>query len=422
MASAAFAQDSGPLLDLLVKKGIVNDQEAETLRAELVKDFAANTSAGKLNLSSSLAEFKLSGDIRLRHQYETQAPETSSGSSVVTNERTRERFRFRFNGDATLQKGWAAGFALETGQASDSGNQTFDGNNDDYGIYLARAYVSYRLNNSWLFVAGKQKNVLYATDLRWDADINPQGLAEVFTYTLSGKDTIEARALQSIVNDRRESVAGPNGRDAWLFEQQVVFTKWFGANSLVIAPGFELYNQSYIGVVGTDGVAPTNENAFSGSTRGQSYLTLAGEYNFVTLFAAGDSLKFYWDSSYNMEAGKRVYSVYGVANTFKKDPFAWLIGVGYSHGTGKLQGDYSAKLDYRQIGLGSVDVNSNDSDFAFGKLNQQGFKLALSYNLTDFANFNLNYFYTTAIQDKLTFALATVDHTQLFQADLVVKF
>ena len=32
-ATAALAQDSGPLIDLLVKKGIINDQEGEDLRA-----------------------------------------------------------------------------------------------------------------------------------------------------------------------------------------------------------------------------------------------------------------------------------------------------------------------------------------------------------------------------------------------------
>ena len=37
-AGAVFAQDSGPLLDLLVKKGVINDQEAENLRADLAKE------------------------------------------------------------------------------------------------------------------------------------------------------------------------------------------------------------------------------------------------------------------------------------------------------------------------------------------------------------------------------------------------
>lgn len=40
-ATAAVAQDSGALLDALVKKGVLNDQEAEEIRADLARDNAA---------------------------------------------------------------------------------------------------------------------------------------------------------------------------------------------------------------------------------------------------------------------------------------------------------------------------------------------------------------------------------------------
>lgn len=423
ITGSALAQDSGPLIDILVKKGIVTDQEAEELRADLVKDFAANTSAGKLNLSSSLTEFKLSGDLRMRHQVETQAPAVASGPVLVTNERTRERFRFRLNGDVLLQKGWGAGFALETAQAADSGNQTFQGANDDYAMFLARAYISYRLNADWSFVLGKQKNPFYVTDLRWDADINPQGVSENYRYAFSGKDTLEIRALQNIMEDRNERLAGPAGRDSWLFEQQAVYTHWFGrdaignaADSIVLAPGFAKYNASGIDLA-------TNENPFTGSTRYLSLLTFAGEVNWANAAGAGNSVKLYWDSSYNLEANNRVSRVYGLSlSRWDADPLAWLVGVAYGHGLGKVQGDYGIKLDYRQVGLGSVDVNTNDSDFAFGKLSQQGFKLAGTYNITDFTSFNVTYMHTTAIQKNLTHALANNDHSQLLQLDLVLKF
>jgi len=41
------AQDAGALLDLLVRKKLITDQEAEEVRAELTKE-AATTSAGKM--------------------------------------------------------------------------------------------------------------------------------------------------------------------------------------------------------------------------------------------------------------------------------------------------------------------------------------------------------------------------------------
>ena len=64
-SAAVRAQDSGPLLDLLVRKGVINDQEAEEVRAELTKEEAA-TSAGKLKLSTPVTELELYGDARLR--------------------------------------------------------------------------------------------------------------------------------------------------------------------------------------------------------------------------------------------------------------------------------------------------------------------------------------------------------------------
>ena len=50
---AARAQDAGALLDLLVRKKIITDQEAEDVRAELTKQ-TAETSAGKLKLSTPI--------------------------------------------------------------------------------------------------------------------------------------------------------------------------------------------------------------------------------------------------------------------------------------------------------------------------------------------------------------------------------
>ena len=68
--TVARAQDSGALLDLLVRKHIITDQEAEEVRAELTKE-AATTSAGKLKLSTPITELELYGDARVRYEVRT---------------------------------------------------------------------------------------------------------------------------------------------------------------------------------------------------------------------------------------------------------------------------------------------------------------------------------------------------------------
>ncbi len=65
---AARAQEAGALLDLLVRKRIITDQEAEEVRAELSKE-AASTSAGKWKLSTPINEIELYGDARMRYEY-----------------------------------------------------------------------------------------------------------------------------------------------------------------------------------------------------------------------------------------------------------------------------------------------------------------------------------------------------------------
>src|SRR5258707_12876604 len=75
---AARAQDAGALLDLLVKKKIITDQEAEEVRAELTKQYA-ETSAGKWKLSSPITELELYGDARLR--YKNPSGQTGGGGS-----------------------------------------------------------------------------------------------------------------------------------------------------------------------------------------------------------------------------------------------------------------------------------------------------------------------------------------------------
>ena len=422
-AGTALAQDSGALIDLLVKKGVLNNQEAEDLRVELTKDFVTNTSAGKLNLSSSIVDFKLSGDMRMRYEYNNQAPEIAGGGFLLHNETSRQRFRFRLNGDITLQKGWTTGFALETGQSSDSANQSFTNMADDYGVYVARAYIGWQPNLNWAFVLGKQKNIMYTTDMHWDADINPQGVSENYKHFIGAKDTFEVRAMQHAMQDRTEANnAGPLHRDAWMFENQAVYTHWFAPDNLssaILALGFNKYSQST--TVAGDGLL--NSASFVGLLSAQDYVTFAGEVNWANVAGTGTAFKVYWDSSKNLTADSRAYRIYNLNPAqFSSGSTAWLAGIGYSYGTGKVQGDYSAKLDYREVGVTATDPNINDSDWGLSKVNQKGFELTLVYNLTDFATIGAKYFDTKIIQPGMTFSLGNLDHSQELLLDLVVKF
>ena len=126
----ACAQDSGPLIDALVKKGILNDQEAEDIRTDLARDFAVNSSAGKLELSSSLTKLKISGDARVRYQYDNEIP--NSPGLANNRDQNRYRYRIRFGAVADLGANWSAGFRMETASGATSTNADLGGGTDNF--------------------------------------------------------------------------------------------------------------------------------------------------------------------------------------------------------------------------------------------------------------------------------------------------
>src|SRR5262249_4477208 len=98
---AAQAQDAGALLDLLVRKKLISDQEAEEVPSELTKQFT-ETPAGKWKMSTPITELEIYGDARLRYEY--RGGETAGNVSQPNDwlERSRERYRLRIGLRGTL--------------------------------------------------------------------------------------------------------------------------------------------------------------------------------------------------------------------------------------------------------------------------------------------------------------------------------
>src|SRR6202012_5862833 len=102
------AQDSA-LLDALVKKGVLSDQEAEDIRAQDQKEYAT-TAASKITLASSIKTITFYGDLRLR--YEQRTGSVGNGSALVatnpsfahgeSEDLSRWRYRLRLGVKGTL--------------------------------------------------------------------------------------------------------------------------------------------------------------------------------------------------------------------------------------------------------------------------------------------------------------------------------
>lgn len=480
MSASAFAQDSGALLDALVRKNILSAQEAEDVRSELLKENAA-TSAGKINLKSSVMEMALSGDLRLRYQYDNrktaaQPPITDSGTTWDGNgaQRSRERFRLRLNADFKLTDNIFGGVQLQTNNASDSANQTFGTAFGNYNIYISRAFVGWNATDWMTIVAGKQANPFYTTDLVWDPDINPEGLVERIEFhklfgsrtestSSDGKGSYTTSSVRSLPNwelslvagqfifqDNNDFDPGENGDDVWLFAGQLVGSYKFTPQvKATFAPGIMAYTAGRVTSANNEtqfnngATISTGKIRETGAQRNLVMITAPGEVAFK-LF--GQKTKVLWDFSYNTKGAERARDNYGMLGDLavvrkngsnigttgasghkSQDDIAWLAG--FQVGENKKKGDWSVFANYRQTGLTSVDPNLNDSDFALGQLNSEGFKVGASYNLTDSVVFGATYFNANRLRKDLTGGQATkgnklsyLSEVQIVQLDLNVKF
>ena len=295
-----FADDQA-LIDALVRKGILTQKDADTIESEVSKNPAVVPApSSPLKLAPWIKELKLSGDLRLRYQWdEEQAQEPSAAPGIPTPTpspslrkptptltaspngrnhvatRSRWRFRLRLNAEITFDGGFFGGFSLTTNNFADSGNQTYTGGFQNYSIYINKAFLGWNGYPGLTVIAGKQDNPFYTTDLFYDPSIYPQGLVERIdfdklfgwnsagepvSYGKEGKTPPPAPAKhpsvfelsliagQFIFYDNNEyNFDSDLKNDSYLFEEQLLAryrTEWF---SITFGPSLFIANAAGYG-------------------------------------------------------------------------------------------------------------------------------------------------------------------------------
>lgn len=279
----AHAQDSA-LLDALVKKGVLSDQESEDIRAEDEKEYAS-TAASKISLASSIKTIQFYGDLRIRYEMRDGTVNAgdiagaNSASSVFTHNdsqsRSRWRYRLRFGVKGELYDNFFYGLRASTNPNYDrSGNVTF-GDSDSAGPFgkdksllaIDQVFLGYKATDFLTLTGGKMPNPLYTTGLVWDENLNPEGAAEQFDKVIGDWDVF-ATAGQFVYGDSADNAAFPgavpagsgNFDDIFMFAEQVGF-KYKINDDMAFKAGATMY--TYSGSV--NGAATTVAGLYSGA-------------------------------------------------------------------------------------------------------------------------------------------------------------
>ncbi|HEX2860630.1 MAG TPA: putative porin [Lacunisphaera sp.] len=430
-AGLALAQDSGPLIDLLIKKGVLNDQEAEDLRAELVKDFAANTAAGKLNLSSALSELRLAGDVRIR--YEGRGGDLPNGDDL-----SRDRFRYRLRTALTgkLLNNWGFGVRFETSTGSRSSNVTmgddagpFAKTND--GVFIGQVYATWTPAAAWTFTAGRMPNPLVTTSMVWDGDINPEGFAEQFRTRRENNEFFVTlgQFLYSTSGTQNPfpavtpaNVAGTE--DLFLTAWQAGYKRYLnGATTFFqVAPVVYAYlnNERLANPAAfNSSMSPTN----AAPVNNLFVLEVPLEYSWVA--GNGVPLRAFADIAINLDADQRA-AKFGRADLDGEDK---AFQVGFQYGKATLPGEWDARVIYQSVGAFALDTNLVDSDLFDSKTNMKGFIVGGNYALGTATQLSLTYAAGERKNDAIIAPGSgdvgsnnALEKYWLLQADLNVKF
>lgn len=113
--------------------------------------------------------------------------------------RNRVRMRLQFNANAKLNDDIAGGFTLATGDINSpvSTMQTLNQFYTRKSLYLDRAFLTYNPHffKALTLTGGKFSYPWYHTELTWDNDLNPEGLAQTLAWDFESAGPLKRIAL-----------------------------------------------------------------------------------------------------------------------------------------------------------------------------------------------------------------------------------
>jgi hypothetical protein len=427
----AFGQ-ADALVEMLQKKGLLTQREANEVREQMFTDIREQMPATKMNIGSWLDELKLYGDARVR--YESFFGRTRTATLALAPEVDRNRFRYRLRfGLAAKMGDWGAGFRLASGDSDDasadaiSTNTTFDTFASKKPINVDLAYITYEPNPipGLILTGGKIELPYWESDLVFDSDLTPEGFAETYNYKFRDEYAVWGTASQWLLaedNTTANNTASSRGDDAYMFGVQLGHSWKAIPKILEIKQAVGYYD--YVGLEDQTtggvfaGAVIRNSLALSGS----GSTTWLKDYN---LLAINNEVKV----GYFAKLPITLYGEY--LNNLAATEFEEGWKVGFKLWNAKSKGQYEIGYWYEELEA-DANVLFSDSDFGNGGTNNKGHILKAKYNLTDYAQIGFAYYYVENIEDYVRASPATPDagtsgnnqqqQVNRIQADIVLKF
>ena len=438
----AFSDTTQDLVNALVTKGILTEDEAALLSKQHASESKARDKKvkSKLSISKYLDEGKLYGDIRVRQEWRS-ADEYGGNDSI---DRSRQRYKITLGFKTKIADNWFTDLALAMGSKGRSDNATLGSGGyaeSKEEIFVKRAMVGWKPTDWLTLQAGRIKNPLYTKPMVWDKDLTWDGASWKTKYKMSKQTTISTtggvNTMQGDDTQRRNS-ADKNSQ--YQLSGQVIGKHLFDKKSgpsLKVGLTYTMYTNDDDGGQIFDPTAEGNDAQTY--INDLSLIEIPADYK--VMVKPGLGMNVFGDYAYNIDGSDRrdawINSGAGGNEGGSDDDSAFLVGIGFGSykdfkalDKGKQKkGDWKGNLWYQEVGTYSVDPNHVDSDIFDSKVNIKGIAFKVQYMIEDNIKFNIAYAHGE-INDKsvgCTPGVAgdtkmCIDDMDLLQLDVTYKF
>ncbi|MBN2119570.1 MAG: putative porin [Candidatus Omnitrophica bacterium] len=392
----SFAGEVDILVEKLVEKGVLSHGEAQQILTETKEEIRRELAAAEHpSVPEWVQKLKLSGDFRLRYQWQDNEQDTRSG-------RNRGRIRYRLGLETMVGKTKIVAGLASGGADPRSTNQTFQDTFSTKGINLDYAYLQYSPFSWMTLVGGKmeRKPVLWEpTDLLWDGDINPEGGAMLLSHGLDENTELFMNSGLFVLDEE-----GGASDEPWMaFVQPGVSAKLFDGkvNAKAAVTGYVIQTK------GSDVDNSPNTNSLNGTDHFYDYNSVSPAFEIGVVEPFGLVPYFGLFGEY--------------VNSFEPSDADNGFAAGIKFGDAKVSGPgkWQFKYIYRRLERDAWLDALPDSDSYDGDTDIKGHEAILEFGLTKNITFGLDYYYMEPIDATVH---AADDKQQVIQADLVFKF
>ena len=405
----ASGQSADAIVNKLVQKGVLTQQEADDLRKDADNDFAKSFAA-RSGMPAWTKNVTFSGDLRLR------LDDMMFEDSLAKPDRLRFRYRLRYGGVWTAQDWATIGFRVGSGDFRsalgdgnpNSNNQTMTHAFSKKPLYIDAAYVTLKPpGQDWISVtAGKMNNLMwqptFISPVVYDPDLTPEGAVEQLNFKFGDNKqySIFANAAEMVLDE-----FSGDKNDTYMYDGQVGFTGNFMGDAkapklkaTVVGGYFQTQNLGHMPVA-------DNSGNTGNAVKGANYLG-----DFQDIYGRGEVAWKVCDKPFlgtpalltlSGEMDKNLNDAYYLPGSKEATAYTGQIQFGQAAKKGQWQIAYQ----YRHVEADSVFDSLTDDDFG-GGTDRQGHVIKGFYNVRDWWSLDFAVFLTEKISDR------TGAHTQ----------